>query len=180
MQPASTPILNLAGIRLRPIARSDMADWYGYLQDPQAIEHTSWKLSGIDDLAPLFDSFESSAPTSMLRFAIANAEDRLIGTIGFHTVSPLYQHGELAYDLAPAYWGRGIAPAACRQVCDWAFRELGWVRIHAHVLDSNAASRRVLEKCGFRHEGRLHDLRPVRGELRNFDLYALLRRHWQG
>lgn len=61
---------------------------------------------------------------------------------------------ELGYWVARSYWGRGIATEAAKAVIEMA-RTVGVRRIHAgHFLD-NPASGRVLEKLGFRPNGRV-------------------------
>ena len=51
-------------------------------------------------------------------------------------------------------------------------RDLGYARIQATVLDTNQASLRVLERCGFQREGLLHAYREVAGASRHFWIYA--------
>lgn len=59
---------------------------------------------------------------------------------------------ELAYELLRATHGRGYATEAGRAVLAWAC-EAGYRRVWAGVRDWNTASRRVLEKLGFRETG---------------------------
>ncbi|HEY9102157.1 GNAT family N-acetyltransferase [Chitinimonas sp.] len=177
MKPASCPDLDLAGFALRPLLRSDAAGWYDYLKLEAVTRDTSWSLSGVQDLAPLFDAFESDAPGSSLRFAIVDtASGRLAGSVGFHTVSPLNRTAEIAYDLAPDYWGRGLATAACKAVSAWGLAEQGYVRVQATCLDTNEPSRQVLLRSGYELEGRLRSLRLVRGEPRDFWVFSRLSR----
>jgi [ribosomal protein S5]-alanine N-acetyltransferase len=61
---------------------------------------------------------------------------------------------ELAYELLRAAHGCGYATEAGRAVVTWA-TEAGYRRLRAGVWDWNAASRRVLEKLGFREAGRV-------------------------
>ena len=61
---------------------------------------------------------------------------------------------ELAYELLRAAQGRGYATEAGRAVVTWA-SEAGYRRLWAGVWDWNVASRRVLEKLGFREAGRV-------------------------
>ena len=61
---------------------------------------------------------------------------------------------ELAYELLRAVHGCGYATEAGRAVVAWA-GEAGYRRLRAEVWDWNAASRRVLEKLGFREAGRV-------------------------
>jgi RimJ/RimL family protein N-acetyltransferase len=75
---------------------------------------------------------------------------------------------ELAYELLRAAHGRGYATEAGRAVVSWA-GEAGYWRLWAGVWEWNVASRRVLEKLGFREAGRVepgsaygHNLLTVR------------------
>jgi RimJ/RimL family protein N-acetyltransferase len=61
---------------------------------------------------------------------------------------------ELAYELLRAAHGCGYATEAGRAVVTWA-SEAGYRRLWAGVRDWNVASRRVLEKLGFRETGRM-------------------------
>jgi [ribosomal protein S5]-alanine N-acetyltransferase len=61
---------------------------------------------------------------------------------------------ELAYELLRAAHGCGYATEAGRAVVTWA-GEAGYKRLWAGVRDWNVASRRVLEKLGFRETGRV-------------------------
>jgi ribosomal-protein-alanine N-acetyltransferase len=79
----------------------------------------------------------------------------VIGYCGliFHgTGSP--DEPELAYELLRTAHGRGYATEAGRAVVIWA-SEAGYGRLWASVRDWNVASRRVLEKLGFRETGRV-------------------------
>jgi [ribosomal protein S5]-alanine N-acetyltransferase len=80
------------------------------------------------------------------------------GVIGY---CGLISHGngspgepELAYELLRADHGCGYATEAGRAVVTWA-GEAGYRRLWAAVWDWNVASRRVLEKLGFRETGRV-------------------------
>jgi RimJ/RimL family protein N-acetyltransferase len=64
---------------------------------------------------------------------------------------------ELAYELLRAAHGHGYATEAGQAVVNWVGEE-GYRRLWAGVRDWNSASRRVLEKLGFRETGRVeHD-----------------------
>lgn len=57
--------------------------------------------------------------------------------------------GALAFYLARAYWGRGLATEAGRAFVNFGFKELKLSRIVTAVQVGNDASVRVLEKLGF-------------------------------
>ncbi|KKB64932.1 GCN5 family acetyltransferase [Robbsia andropogonis] len=169
------PICRHPGVTLRQLERSDAAAWYAYLRLQVVFEHTSWNLSSECDLLPLFDNIESSAPQSDRRLAIVDSGSlELIGTVGFHTVSDINKTAEIAYDLTPTMWGKGIARAVCATVTSWAFEHLGWVRVQGTVLETNRRSQKVLKSCGYAYEGRLRAYRMVRGTPGDFALFSRL------
>jgi RimJ/RimL family protein N-acetyltransferase len=59
---------------------------------------------------------------------------------------------ELAFELLRAVHGHGYATEAGQALVTWA-GETGFEQLWATVWDWNVASRRVLEKLGFRHTG---------------------------
>ncbi|OXI19183.1 GNAT family N-acetyltransferase [Burkholderia sp. AU15512] len=174
MKIAAPPRSGFPGLSLRQIERTDLGTWYAYLTNPDVYRHTSWNLRSPDDLLPLFDAIESTDLDSIRRLAVIDdASGVLAGTIGLHTVSTVNRSAEIAYDLAPSHWGRGIASALCTSVTEWAFAE-GFMRMQAVVLTSNAGSARVLQKCGYRYEGLLRAYKMVRGTPGDFAMYARL------
>lgn len=174
MKIAAPPRSGFPGLSLRQIECADLGAWHAYLTNPDVYRHTSWNLRSPDDLLPLFDAIESTDPDSIRRLAVIDdASGVLAGTIGLHTVSTVNRSAEIAYDLAPSHWGRGIASALCTSVTEWAFAE-GFMRMQAVVLTSNAGSARVLQKCGYRYEGLLRAYKMVRGTPGDFAMYARL------
>jgi RimJ/RimL family protein N-acetyltransferase len=57
---------------------------------------------------------------------------------------------EVGWSIDPAWWGRGIATEAGAASIVWAFGELGFARVVSITTETNHASRRVMEKLGFR------------------------------
>lgn len=89
-------------------------------------------------------------------FAIRDGSGKLIGCCGFDGLEVARTHkAEIGYWLAKPYWGRGIMSEVVPVACRWAFAEFGLAKITAWVFAFNAASARVLEKCGFKEEGYL-------------------------
>ncbi|MBB5192306.1 RimJ/RimL family protein N-acetyltransferase [Silvimonas terrae] len=174
MRILTPPDLPIAGLALRQLEERDLPVWYDYLRLPAVIEHTSWNLHSAEDLIPLWQAYVSEGVTTPRRLALVDGTDTLVGTIGFHTVNDMNRSAELAYDLAPAYWGHGLAAQVGRAVVPWAFEQFGWLRIQATAMESNLRSARVLEKAGFQFEGLLRSYRVVRGQPRHFRLFARL------
>jgi RimJ/RimL family protein N-acetyltransferase len=79
---------------------------------------------------------------------------------------------ELAYALMAPYWNRGLATEMGTAILALGFDRLGLDDIVCFTMTTNHASRRVMEKLGFRYERdferaglphRLHRLRCSRG-----------------
>jgi ribosomal-protein-alanine N-acetyltransferase len=60
-------------------------------------------------------------------------------------------------------------------VVHYAFNELDLSRLEAACLPKNIASRKVLEKSGFKYEGVAQSYLQIAGRWRNHVLYANLR-----
>lgn len=75
-----------------------------------------------------------------------------VGSIGLSVTSKEARVAELGVVIGRAHWGRGIGTSAGRLVTRFAFDSLGLVEIRAELLQSNVASRRLLEKVGFRFQ----------------------------
>ncbi len=160
-------------VALRPIDAADLPVWLSYLHLPEVYEHTSWNAPTLDDLAPCVWQDAMRKPGNLLRLAVVSrSTNRLVGTLGFHTVMPTNRSAEIAYDLSPEFWGKGIATALCRLAVQWAHGHANIIRVQAVVLESNARSRRVIERAGFVREGLLRSYRMVRGTPGNFHMYA--------
>lgn len=160
-------------VTLRPIVAADLPVWFDYLSLPAVYEHISWKPPSAAQLAHYDSAHAQHTPPSLFRLAIAErAGGRMVGSIGFHTVSPENRTAELAYDLSPPAWGQGIASAMARTLVDWAHGHVGLLRVQATTLDTNLRSMKVLERCGFQREGLLHSYRLVRGRPGDFWMFA--------
>jgi RimJ/RimL family protein N-acetyltransferase len=59
---------------------------------------------------------------------------------------------EVLYALRPAYWGRGLGSEMARAIVARARDPLGLGELVCFTLPDNRASRRVMEKVGFRYE----------------------------
>jgi ribosomal-protein-alanine N-acetyltransferase len=84
------------------------------------------------------------------------------------------QTASIGYWIGAPYAGRGLMTDAVRAVAPFAFSSLRLHRLEAACLPTNAASMRVLEKTGFRHEGRARQYLKIDGRWQDHNLYALL------
>ena len=80
---------------------------------------------------------------------------------------------QVGYWVDEAYAGRGVIPTALAMAVDHCFFTTGLHRLEASIRPENHASRRVVEKLGFREEGiRVRQLH-INGAWRDHVCYAL-------
>lgn len=82
------------------------------------------------------------------------------------------------YWVGPPAWGLGYATEAGAAVADAAFGDPALAAIETTVYVDNHASRRVLEKLGFRRVGAGEKFCPARGVVVAEDVLRLTRAEW--
>lgn len=108
--------------------------------------------------------------------AIRNPQAQSIGSIGIGQLDDKYPYVvELGYWLASSYWGRGIMTEAVRAFINYAFTELGSLRLWTQVFEFDVRSRRVLENNGFKLEGIQRQHIHRNGKFIDDYLYGLLK-----
>lgn len=85
--------------------------------------------------------------------AVAEANGKLAGLVGAHHWSAENGSIELGYWLARDAWGHGYATEAARAICAFAFDHWPIYKIVSSVFNDNPASKRVVEKLGFKEAG---------------------------
>ncbi len=170
-------------LRLRAWQTSDADQIYAYLSDRAVTRYTG--SIPVDYQRPMADAFVEDARGRIADrhwdLAIAGlSDDRLLGAVGLmksRTWDGVYGIG---YWLGPAHWGKGIVPEAVDAILGFAFRSVDLPFVIAEVMPENAASRRVMEKCGF-VEGETHDVhRAGHGDTVPMIVYRLDRADWEG
>lgn len=87
------------------------------------------------------------------KFAIL-VNDQLAGTISLYNPNKNKKVFEIGYFVARSYWNKGIGTEAVKRITEFGFKKLKLVRIWALISSDNPMSSRVLEKAGFKLEGR--------------------------
>lgn len=93
-----------------------------------------------------------------IRWGILHREaQQLIGTAGIKHIEAEHRRGEISYELIPGWWNRGIMTEVLDKICGYALDELGLHTITANIDPRHDASRRVLEKLGFKNEAHFRE-----------------------
>jgi RimJ/RimL family protein N-acetyltransferase len=115
----------------------------------------------------------ASGQTPETAFAI-DLGGQAVGGIGVELHGDIERcSAEVGYWLGRAFWGRGLATAAVRGLTAHALGTYSLTRVYALPFADNPASLRVLEKAGFRLEGRLRRSAVKDGVVRDQLLYAV-------
>lgn len=80
---------------------------------------------------------------------------------------------QVGYWIDEAYAGLGVIPTALAMAMDHCFFSVGLHRVEATIRPENHASRRVVEKLGFREEGIRRRSLHIDGAWRDHVCYAL-------
>lgn len=132
----------------------------------------------------IFAERKANATGQRISLAIAPRDrpDVYIGRVGSR-VLPAQPGGRrrcsLGYWLDPALWGKGYATEAAQSLIDAVFSYTDMEEIEASARVINPASRRVLEKCGFRFvTSQMMELPELKGGVA-VDSFMLSRSTWQ-
>jgi ribosomal-protein-alanine N-acetyltransferase len=174
------PTIDLDGARLRPLRAADADAFYAYLRDPVVTELTAYPAVSMSLVETIIERSQSRwAAGDPAKWGVAlQHDDQLVGTCGFNEWSQAHRWAELAYELAPAHWGKGLMRQAVTAVLEWTFRQDLLNRVQAYVRVDNRRSQVLLERIGFVREGCLRSFRVCRGEPHDYYIYGLLRSDW--
>jgi [ribosomal protein S5]-alanine N-acetyltransferase len=115
-------------------------------------------------------------------FAILDRDhrDRIIGRIALgNVVHGAWRNATLGYWVAAQAGGQGHGTAAARLICAFAFEHAGLHRVQPAVIPRNVRSIRVVEKAGFRREGRALRYLNIAGRWEDHDIFAMTLEDWE-
>ncbi|MGE9553067.1 GNAT family N-acetyltransferase [Erwinia amylovora] len=101
----------------------------------------------------------------MLCFTIRlQSNGEAVGLMGANAEWAPYRQAEVGYSLLSEHFGKGYGSEALGALAAYLFDPCEFHKLKAQVVEGNWASRRVLEKNGFRLEGTLRDNYLLRGQ----------------
>lgn len=150
----SDMILQVDGCFLRNLKIEDCNDNYlGWLNDTQVNEYLETRFieQSLDKIKEFVLSINNSSDSYL--FGIFNDQNTHLGNIKIGPIHPRYKFADISYFIGEKMWrGNGYASKAIQLITEFGFNQLDLLRIQAGVHSSNIASRKVLEKCGYKQE----------------------------
>ncbi len=181
-----TPMLTGARVLLRAPRASDYAQWRDLRRASRDFLRPfepRWTESDLSQR--VFASRlkrgrdEARAGTDYSFFLFRRSDETLVGGITLSNVRRrAAQFVNLGYWMGAAFAGQGYMTEAVGLVIPFCFETLGLHRIHAAFLPDNLASRRVLEKNGFREEGYAENYLQIDGKWADHVLFGLTRERY--
>ncbi|MFP8966717.1 GNAT family N-acetyltransferase [Pokkaliibacter sp. CJK22405] len=104
---------------------------------------------------------------------------QLAGGIHLQQIDWRIETGRVGYWLSEDCTGKGIMRRALEKMMRLAFEEWQLVRLEIRVASDNAASRRVIERAGFLHEGRIRHAEKLGNIIVDHDIYGLMKEEWR-
>ena len=180
--PAPDPHLTDGRIAVRPPADRDVAAIVAACQDPQIARYTLVPSPYTEADARSFvgaarEGFQSGSSAPMV--VVCPASGDLLGSCGVVDWDRRDHVATIGYWVAEQARRQGVATAAARLVCRWAFEELGALRVELEAATENPGSNGVARALGFTLEGTRRSAasatRGARGGERfDMNLYGLL------
>ncbi len=150
---------------------NDIDFWGEYVPIGDQVSKAEW-LKNYDSSSNLTDLTESNT------FIVQKKDGTKIGIIS-HRLNLPYKWMEIGYIFVPTARGKGYGTEAAQLMVDYLFLSKELARIQAIADVRNKASQKILEKAGFKKEGTMRKAVFNRGELRDYNLYSILREEWK-
>ena len=173
------PVLKTEDFILRELAEDDLEAISHIWGSPNVAEKlSSGPLSRNDSVQMLYVLRSLWDNDAGIRWGVER-NGVLMGTCGFHNLNKGARRGELGYELAYEFWGRGYMRKALRPIFDYGFNIMRFERIEAFLNVDNDRSAGLLARLGFTLEGTLRDYALSPKGLIDQNCYSLLKREWK-
>ncbi len=104
--------------------------------------------------------------------------NQLAGLIGMHYIDWQHRDTEFGYWLGQEFTHQGIITKAAKALLEYLFLELNLERVGIAHATENTASRKVIERLGFKPESLTRDAEWLYTRFHDWQRYGLLRRDW--
>ena len=176
------PVLAGQRVRLRGPAAGDADEVFALFSDPRMMRY--WSSAPMQARAQAEGRIEEMqdafARRDMIHWLVADRRgDAAIGSCSLFRFDARHRRAEVGYALRSDRWGRGLATEAVALALDWGFRTLALHRVEASIDPRNDASRRLLERLGFRSEGPLRERCFVGDVAGDSEFFCLPAQEWR-
>ncbi|MGL9730077.1 GNAT family N-acetyltransferase [Enterococcus sp. DIV0756] len=102
-----------------------------------------------------------------------------IGQIAYFMINEKNHWGEIEYCIGKEFQNQGYITEAIMGILDYGFNSIGLHKVQVCHKANNIASKRVIEKSGFRYEGTLRDFFYMEGDYVDRLYYSILEEEYR-
>ncbi|HSU41141.1 MAG TPA: GNAT family protein [Polyangiaceae bacterium] len=107
-------------------------------------------------------------------------DDAIAGVFNLSQIAHgFFESAYLGYYAFASHAGRGLMAEGLELVLRHTFRELKLHRLEANIQPGNDASKRLVERAGFRYEGYSERYLKIGGRWRDHERWAITREDWR-
>lgn len=99
-----------------------------------------------------YSLFKPEVQTSFRLGIVLKETNKVIGIVSLTKELPDDDFADIGFWIGRRYWGRGLMSEVLPLAVRYGFEELGLDKIKAWTFEENVASKKVMEKCGFKKE----------------------------
>ncbi len=143
-------------VSLGVYTESDAEDLFFESNDPEMNHYEAdlGKFSSVEGAKDYIKSHFTNSEKERVFVIVNNDDGRVIGNCGIYTINWKSRNGVVGFMLHKEYWGKGYGTEVAALLVRYAFEMINLRKLVSFVLEPNAASKRVLEKTGFKECGR--------------------------
>jgi ribosomal-protein-alanine N-acetyltransferase len=173
------PVIETERLLLRKFTSEDAADLYALRSNPEAMKYIGKSLlRNVEEAEKLIEVYLKNIAENISitwKVSLKHESDRLIGTIGYHTVDKDHYRAEIGYMIHPTMWGKGYMHEAISVILPIGLNELGFHSIEAKVNPENEKSCQALLKHGFVKEAHFKENYCFQGRFQDTAVYSLVK-----
>lgn len=171
------PVIETERLILRRITNDDVNEIFELRSNPETMKYIPRPLvktteDALEHIAMIEEKIVSNVG---INWGITlKGSSKVLGIIGYYRMQPENYRAEIGYMLLPDFHGKGIISEAVKRLIAYGFDDLKLHSIEAVIDPENAASEKVLQKCGFVKEAHLKEAEFYEGKFLDKVIYSLL------
>ncbi|AFY34932.1 GNAT family N-acetyltransferase [Calothrix sp. PCC 7507] len=163
-------------LRLEKVTEQHAELLYSYISDPHLYKYLEESIPTLIDVQQKFSfaALEKSPDNDTmiwLKWVAINADNQYVGVVEIGIFND--QYAEIGFMTFSAFQHRGYAPVYCSLAIAQTQRRFSLLALHASVNVYNLASRKVVEKLGFKLHKVNHNAELIQGQLTDELIYRL-------
>jgi RimJ/RimL family protein N-acetyltransferase len=170
-------------VTLRRFRASDASALRDYRSDREVARYQGYDGCTLEQAQRLIAKWEALSPGTpgeWFPFAVnLLGSQELIGDCALRSDPDDPRLAEMGFSFGRENQRKGLASAAVRAVLEYSFTRLALHRVRAITDERNGPAQRMLERVGFREEGRFVRNVWFKGEWSSERLYAYLQEDWR-